>query len=240
MGTQAAPASQGHELPAAKKRLEQAEGEDKQRKPQAERLQSALSRVDHRQRLAQAAKDALKEAQQETLEAECFHQDALLAKDQEELQTAQGLHHAWGPAAREGEGTLLPGQQPQGAAAAAQLSEHQQDFFNRLYNSFPAGSQGPDLLKELAGSLGFPATQEPAQVLQAARLAQEEEMPTAASGPKKVTKQTRIKSQGPYARPGEAASGAGVRSAGAQRAQEEGSPERAADRGTDGGEAEQL
>ena len=63
------------ELPAARKRVEQAEGEDKKRKPPAERPQSALSRVDHRQRQAQAAKDALKEAQQamEALEAECLH-----------------------------------------------------------------------------------------------------------------------------------------------------------------------
>ena len=94
------------ELPAARKRFELAEGEDKKRKPPAERLQSALSRVDHRTRQAQAARDAFSEAQQalEGLEAECLHQDALLAKDQEELQVAQSLHQAWGPAAREGAG----------------------------------------------------------------------------------------------------------------------------------------
>ena len=175
----------------------------------------------------------------EVLEAECLHQDTLLAKDQEELQVAQSLHHAWGSAAREGEGAPRTGQQPQGAAAAAQLSEHQRDLFNRLYNSLPAGSQGPDLLKELAGSLSIPATQESAQEFQAARPAQEGELPES-SGPKKVAKQTRIKSQGPYARPGEAASGAGIRSASAQGAQEEGSPERPADRRTEGGDAEQL
>ena len=87
------------ELPAARKRLELAEGEDKKRKPPAERLQSALSRVDHCTRQAQAARDALSEARQTigALEAECLHQDALLAKDQEELQVAQSLHQAWGP-----------------------------------------------------------------------------------------------------------------------------------------------
>ena len=46
------------ELPQAQKRLSEAEAKDKQRKPPAERLQSALSRVDHRQRLADQAREA--------------------------------------------------------------------------------------------------------------------------------------------------------------------------------------
>ena len=110
------------ELPAARKRLELAEGEDKKRKPPAERLQSTLSRVDHRQRHAQAAKDALNKAQQaiEALKAECIHHDALLAKDQEELQVAQSLNQAWGPTAKEREAVSQPGQQPQDVAAAAE------------------------------------------------------------------------------------------------------------------------
>ena len=156
------------ELPAAKKCLEQAEGEDKKRKPPAERLQSAPSRVDHRQRQAQAAGDALKEAQQamEALEAECLHQDTLLAKDQEQLQVAQSLHHAWGPRARDGEGTPPGSQPPQGATAAAQPSPHQLELFNRLYISLTPSTQSPELLKELAGSLGVPAATAPIQQVQ--------------------------------------------------------------------------
>ena len=97
----------------------------------------------------------------------------------------------------------------------------------------------PGLLKELAGPLGFPSTQEPAQEAEASRPTPEAE-PAEGSGPKKVLKQTRIKSQGPYARHGEAAPGAGVRSASALGAQEEGSPESLAEREVVGGEAEQL
>ena len=151
------------EHPAIRKRLEQAEDEDKKRKPPAERLQSALSRVDHRQRQAQAAKDALKEAQQaiEVLDAECLHQDTLLAKDQEELQVAQSLRDAWGPTARDGEGAPQEAQPLQGAAAAAQLSPHELELINRLYISLTPGIQSPELLKELAGSLGVPAAPAP-------------------------------------------------------------------------------
>ena len=147
--------------------------------------------------------------------------------------------YAWGPTAKEGEGAPRTEQQPQNAATAAQLSEHQRDLLNRLYSSLPAGSQGPDLLKELAGSLGIPATQEPAQELQAARPAQEGELQET-SGPKKMFKHIKIKPQGPYARPGEATPGAGTRSASAQGAQVDESTGQAADRGTEGGDAEQL
>ena len=61
-----------------------------------------------------------------------------------------------------------------------------------------------------------------------------------ASGPKKTPKQARVKSQGPYARPGEAASGTGARSHSSQGAQEEGAAERTADHRTEAAEAEQL
>ena len=164
------------ELPAARKRLELAEGEDKKRKPPAERLQSALSRVDHRQRQAQAARDALAEAEQaiDALKAECAHQGTLLAKGQEELQVAQSLRQAWEPSAREGEQASQPGKQPQDAGAMAEKTERQRDFLNRLYEALPAG-QGPDLLKELAGSLGIAATPQPAQEQQATPLTPEAE-----------------------------------------------------------------
>ena len=129
------------EVPAARKRLELAEGEDKKRKPPAERFQSVLSRVDHRQRQAQAARDALAEAEQaiEAFKAECTRQEALLANDQEELQVAQSLHQAWGPSAREGEQASQLGKQPRDTEAAAEKTERQRDLFNRLYEALPAG-----------------------------------------------------------------------------------------------------
>ena len=202
------------ELPAARKRLELAEGEDKKRKPPAERLQSALSRVDHRTRQAQAAKDALSEAQQalEVLEAECLHQEALLVKDQEELQVAQSLHQAWGPAARDGPGAPSHTQPAQGTAPATGQAEHQKDLLNRLLQALPPG-QGPGILKELAGTLGFPPTQGAAQeggATQAPPLVGQPEYSA-----KKAPKQARIKSQGPYGRSDEEPPGAGARSASA-------------------------
>ena len=231
------------EFPAARKRFELAEGEDKKRKPPAERLQSALSRVDHRQRQAQAARDALAEAEQaiEAFKAECAHQETLLAKDQEKLQVAQSLHQVWGPSAREGEPASQLGKQPQDTEAAAEKTERQRDLLNRLYDALPAG-QGPDLFdffKELAGSPGTAATQKPAQEQQAAPPTPEGEG-VEASGPKKTPKQVRVKSQGSYARPGEGASGAGARGHCSQGAQEEGAAERTADHCTEAADAEQL
>ena len=228
------------ELPAARRHLELAEGEDKKRKPPAERLQSALSRVDHRTRQAQAARDALSEAQQaiEVLEAECLHQDALLAKDKEELQVARSLHQAWGPAAREGAATPSASQQTPDPAQVAEQAERQRVLLNRLFDALPPG-QSPGLLKELAGSLGFPATQVTAQEADASQPIPVAD-PAEGSGPKKMPKQAKIKSQGPYARQGEATPGTGSRSASVRGGQEEGSPEGLAEHGGGGAEAEQL
>ena len=196
--------------------------------------------MDHRQRQAQAARDALEEAKQAigALEAECLHQDTLLAKDQEELQVAQSLHQAWGPMAREGERTQAQSQQAQQELRTAETSERQRDLLNRLFVTIPAGN-GPELLKELAGSLGFPAAQEAAQEAQAARPAADPDAGEG-TGPKKSSKQARIKSQGPYARPGETVGGAASRSTSAQGIQEDGSPGGPVDREAEGTEAEQL
>ena len=60
------------------------------------------------------------------------------------------------------------------------------------------------------------------------------------SGFKKTPKQARIKSQSPYARPGEGASGTVAREHGSQGAQEEGAAERAPDHRSEAAEAEQL
>ena len=189
------------ELPAERKRLELAEGEDKKRKPPAERPQSDLSRVDHRQRQAQAARDALAEAEQaiDALKAECTHQEALLAKDQEELHVAQSLHQAWGPSAREGEQASQRGKQPQDTEAMAVKTERRRDLLNRT---------APDLLKELAGSLGIAATPQPAQEQQAAPPTPEAEG-VEASGPKKTPSRSGSSRRVPTPAPGRGPQGRG-------------------------------
>ena len=172
------------------------------------------------------------------LEAERLHQDALLAKDQEELQVAQSLHQAWSPAAKEGAGAPSPSQQAPDPALVTGQAERQRNLLNRLFEAFPPG-QGPGLRKELAGSLGFPATQMTAQEAEVSQPTPVAD-PAEGSGPRKMTKQARIKSQGPYARQGEATPGTGARSASAPGGQEEASPERLAEQGGGGDEAEQL
>lgn len=97
---------------------------------------------------------------------------------------AQSLHQAWGPSAREGEQASQLGKQPQDAEATAEKTERQRDLLNRLYEALPTG-QGPDLLKELAGSLGTAAAPQPAQEQQAAPPTPEGEG-VEASGPKKT------------------------------------------------------
>ena len=160
------------ELPAAKKRLEQADGEDKKRKPPAERLQSALSRVDHRQRQAQAAKDALREAQQAigVLEAECLHQDALLRS----RGAAGGAEPppCLGPYGQGGGSKLLPG------PGSGPRVQQQQRNYPSTSGFFSIDCTAPSRRAprartssrswRLAGSLSIPATQEPIQELQAA------------------------------------------------------------------------
>ena len=59
------------------------------------------------------------------------------------------------------------------------------------------------------------------------------------SAPKKMPKQTRIKSQGPYGRPGEDPQGAGTRSTSAPGGHDDLTPERPTEGGA-GDEAEQL
>ena len=75
---------------------------------------------------------------------------------------AQSLHQAWGPAAKDGPGAPGHAQPAQDTAPATGQAEHQKDLLNRLFHALPPG-QGPGLLKELAGTLGFPPTQGAAQ-----------------------------------------------------------------------------
>ena len=194
------------ELPEAKKRLDMAEAEDKRRKPPAERLQSALSRVDHRQRQAQAARDALAEARAalEVLTAECQNQEALLAKDQEELRVAQGLHAAWGPQARDAQGRPPTGAGASGEVGTTQgMSPQQADLLSRLQAHLPQDSSAPDILRELAASLGAPLSHgiapQSASLPSPSLEAQGQE---GQSGAKKLVRKARIaEAASPYSRP---------------------------------------
>jgi len=84
------------EFPQAQKRLSEAEAKDKQRKPPAERLQSALGKVDHRQRLADQAGEAATKAEAAATKAkeEAEAAEALLKEAKQELQVAQAMHRA--------------------------------------------------------------------------------------------------------------------------------------------------
>ena len=120
------------ELPAAEERLAKAETADKQRKPPGERLQSALSRVAHRQTLATAATEA-KEAAEEALqtakkEAAQAHQK--LAEAQQELAVAQQAHKVWGQDARAG-----PHGEP-GSYLGAHLTPDQKSALEELSNKY--------------------------------------------------------------------------------------------------------
>ena len=140
--------------------------------------------------------------------------------------------------ARDEERTQAQSQQAHQELRTAEVAERQRDLLNRLLATIPTGN-GPELLKELAGSLGFPAAQEGVQEAQEARPVADPALGEG-TGPKKISKQARIKSQGPYARPGESVGGAAARSASTQGTQDEGSPGGPADRDAEGTEAEQL
>ena len=158
-------------------------------------------------------------------------------KDQEELQVAQSLHQAWGPAAREGAGALSHTQPAPDPAFAIGQAEHQRVLLNRLLGAFFPG-HGPGLPKELAGTLGFPSSQAVTQEDEVSQATPSAD-PAEGSGPRKMPKQARIKSQGPYGRPGESPPGAGARSTSAPSGHDESTPERPAEGGA-GDEAEQL
>jgi hypothetical protein len=92
------PEGREKELPGALERLNKAEAADKARKPPGERLQSALSRVEHRRRLAEAATKAygLLADQASAAKAEMEQAEASLKEAKQELETAQQVHSAWG------------------------------------------------------------------------------------------------------------------------------------------------
>ncbi len=136
------------ELPAAQKRLAEAESKDKARKPPGERLQSALSRVDHRQRqadLAREAADAAEAAAQKARE-ESDNAAAQLKEAQRELEVAQAVHRAWGPT----QATPSQPYSPPGAfAGTAGLTPQQLEVLQQISAGFQPGSPQCDLLQGL-------------------------------------------------------------------------------------------
>ncbi len=111
------------ELPKAVARLGKAELADKARKPPSERLQSALSRLDHRRRVlegADAGVEAL-EAQLKVAKEEQAQAMELLKEAKQEVEVAQQVHAAWGAADA---GTPATGVGPGwlGTAAGVQLT----------------------------------------------------------------------------------------------------------------------
>jgi len=138
------------ELPQAQKRLSEAEAKDKQRKPPAERLQSALSRVDHRQRLADQAREAASKAQEAATKAkeEAEAAETLLKEAKQELQVAQAVHRAWGPSSRAasptGEGPVYTPQAP--FSGASGLSAQQLEVLQQISEGYAPGSPHSELL----------------------------------------------------------------------------------------------
>ena len=144
------------ELPAAEERLAKAETADKQRKPPGERLQSALSRVAYRQRLATAAQEAEQAAQEayQTAQKEAETAQQKLSEAQQELAVAQQAHKVWGrePGAETQPGTGL------GAEVTADQKQALEELStkyvgtevgNLLLRAFPKTLLQPEVAKEV-------------------------------------------------------------------------------------------
>ena len=131
------------ELPAAEERLAKAEAADKQRKPPSERLQSALSRVAYRQRLATAAEEA-EQAAQEALQAakkEATAAQQKLTEAQQELAVAQAAHTAWSREGKTGEG------EEAGSYLGGEITPDQQQALEELSTKYIGTEVGTLLLR---------------------------------------------------------------------------------------------
>ena len=120
------------ELPKAVARLGKAEMADKARKPPSERLQSALSRLDHRRRVAETADGAV-DALQEKLRAakeEQAQAHSSLREAKQEVETAQQIHAVWGATGEGPTGTLGLGA-PGGVPAGLELSGPQRELLQK-------------------------------------------------------------------------------------------------------------
>ena len=149
------PAVKDKELPAAQKRLTEAEARDKERKPPGERLQSALSRVDHRQKQADQAKEAADSAEAAFKKAreEADAAAAQLKEAQQELQVAQSIHRTWGPSADAHD----PPYSPAGALSGVSgLNAQHVEVLRQISEGFAPGTPHSDLLRELLAGAAPP------------------------------------------------------------------------------------
>ena len=137
------------ELASAHKRLAEAELADKRRKPPAERLQSALSRVNHWDKEWEAGergRDAAL-AVLEAKEADLANIGTMREEARKELETAQAMHAAWG--------------QPQGGdpgtyCAGGRVTPHQESILRQISDSLQVGSPASAHLIELMATMGYP------------------------------------------------------------------------------------
>ena len=137
------------ELASAHKRLAEAELADKRRKPPAERLQSALSRVNHWDKEWEAGergRDAAL-AVLEAKEADLANIGTMREEARKELETAQAMHAAWG--------------QPQGGdpgtyCAGGKVTPHQEAILRQISDSLQVGSPASAHLIELMATMGYP------------------------------------------------------------------------------------
>ena len=139
------------ELATAQKRLAEAELADKRRKPPAERLQSALSRVDHWQKQRAAAlaeRDAIR-ATLEAADAGVASIDARLAEAHQELAVSQSMRAAWGQE-RGGEGSPYVAQ-PGGP------TPQQQQILRQICADLQTGAPLSVHVMELMGAMGYAA-----------------------------------------------------------------------------------
>jgi hypothetical protein len=143
------PGSRERELPGALERLNKAEAADKARKPPGERLQSALSRVDHRRRLAEAAEKAheLLAAQAATAKGEAEQAQAALREARQELEVAQAVHSAWGSPRGTQSGTTYSG----GSMGAVNMTEQERCLLQNVTAQLSSGvcPEAADILLRL-------------------------------------------------------------------------------------------
>ena len=129
------------ELPKAEKRLADAQAANQERRPPAERLQAALSRVEAKQRRLDEAKSAASQAQAalDTARGEEATAQENLNDAQKELRQAQALHV---------EHTRLA------AGVSPQVGDAANTYLQALLHTLPApGTQQSDfLIKYLQGS----------------------------------------------------------------------------------------
>ena len=147
------------ELAVAQKCLAEAELADKRRKPPAERLQSALSRVNHWDREWDAVTKE-REAALAVLEArgaDLANTGVMREDARRELETAQALHAAWGQAQGGEAGTYQ---------STTKVVAQQELIFKQINENLQAGSLASAHFIELMATMGYLGIQREAQTIE--------------------------------------------------------------------------